>query len=145
MTTTFTVPGNPFGKQRPRFNAKMKRTFTPKETTSYEERVRSAYLRTLAPGGNVSVSDLRPTVRPVRLDIIAYVPIAASVSKRARAAMLGAPCLKTPDYDNIGKIIGDALNGIAWADDKQVYDGRVRKFWSETGGVEVTIEVEDLE
>ena len=38
----FTVPGNPFGKQRPKF-ARMgtyTKTYTPKETTQHEKQVR---------------------------------------------------------------------------------------------------------
>ena len=35
-----------------------------------------------------------------------------------------------PDWDNIGKIVSDALNGIAYRDDSQVVDSRVRKIYS---------------
>ena len=31
-----------------------------------------------------------------------------------------------PDWDNCGKSVCDSLNGIAWVDDRQVVDGRVR-------------------
>ena len=44
------------------------------------------------------------------------------------------------DWDNIGKIVCDALNGIAYHDDKQVVDGQVRKFYSEQPRVVVTIQ-----
>lgn len=32
-----------------------------------------------------------------------------------------------PDWDNEGKLVCDALNGIVWRDDAQIADGRVRK------------------
>lgn len=35
-----------------------------------------------------------------------------------------------PDWDNIGKLIADALNGIAYDDDKCIVDAMVRKFYS---------------
>lgn len=32
-----------------------------------------------------------------------------------------------PDWDNEGKLVCDALNGIVWRDDAQIADGRVSK------------------
>lgn len=46
---------------------------------------------------------------------------------------------KKPDWDNVGKIICDSLNNIAYHDDNQVVDAQVRKFFSENPRVEVTI------
>ena len=34
---------------------------------------------------------------------------------------------KKHDWDNIGKIVCDGLNGVAWHDDKQIFDGMVHK------------------
>ena len=47
---------------------------------------------------------------------------------------------KKPDWDNVGKVICDSLNGIAYRDDAQVVDSMVRKFYSEDPKVVVTIE-----
>jgi Holliday junction resolvase RusA-like endonuclease len=50
--------------------------------------------------------------------------------------------MKKPDCDNIVKIILDALNGVAYTDDKQVVDVRCRKCYAkpgEPGRVVVTI------
>ena len=46
---------------------------------------------------------------------------------------------RKPDFDNIGKIICDALNGIAYRDDAQIVDALVRKFYSDTPRVIVEI------
>lgn len=46
---------------------------------------------------------------------------------------------KKPDADNIGKIVCDALNGLAYHDDAQVVDLHVRKFWYSEPRVEVII------
>ncbi len=46
---------------------------------------------------------------------------------------------KRPDFDNIGKIICDSLNMIAYHDDSAIVDGRVRKFYSDVPRVEVII------
>ena len=48
------------------------------------------------------------------------------------------PTIK-PDTDNIAKSILDSLNGIAYLDDKQVVDLRVRKQYSEVPGVSIWI------
>jgi Holliday junction resolvase RusA-like endonuclease len=42
--------------------------------------------------------------------------------------MIGLPNWATRDWDNMGKSIGDALNGLCWHDDNQVVDGGVRKW-----------------
>ena len=45
-------------------------------------------------------------------------------------------------FDNIGKIICDALNGIAYRDDAQIVDALVRKFYSDTP--RVIVEISDI-
>lgn len=37
---------------------------------------------------------------------------------------------RKPDWDNVGKACADALNGLAWADDACIVDGRVIKAWA---------------
>lgn len=47
---------------------------------------------------------------------------------------------KKPDWDNVGKIICDALNGIAYRDDAQIVFAAVSKSYTEGEGcVEVTL------
>ena len=53
-------------------------------------------------------------------------------------AHLVKPLVK-PDLDNIAKGICDALNGIAWKDDKQITDLYVGKRYDENPRVEVDI------
>ena len=48
--------------------------------------------------------------------------------------------MKKPDFDNIGKIVCDALNDIAYHDDAQIVDAQVRKFFSDDPKVVVTIQ-----
>lgn len=47
---------------------------------------------------------------------------------------------KKPDWDNIGKIVTDALNGVAYHDDAQIVDAQVRKFYSKDPRVEIIIQ-----
>ena len=73
--------------------------------------------------------------------VIAYFRIPSSVSKKKAEMMrkhLIRPVVK-PDFDNIGKIVCDALNGIAYYDDAQVVDAQVRKFYDDAPRVVVTI------
>ena len=65
--------------------------------------------------------------------VIAYLPIPKSTSKKNRQQMIDGvirPTVK-PDWDNIGKLIADALNKVAYDDDKCIVDSQVRKFYSE--------------
>jgi Holliday junction resolvase RusA-like endonuclease len=47
---------------------------------------------------------------------------------------------KKPDADNIAKIVCDALNGIAFLDDKQIVDARITKWYSDTPRIEIIIQ-----
>lgn len=49
--------------------------------------------------------------------------------------------LRAGDWDNHGKAISDALNGICFADDRQIVDGRVLLF---RGEPHIEIELEEL-
>lgn len=132
----FSVPGQPFGKQRPKFSraGQYVKTYTPDETVSYENLVKLMYHQ--AAKGEMFSNDAMLDVR-----IIAYYDIPKSVSKKRRKAMLEHKIrpTKKPDWDNIGKIICDSLNKVAYHDDAVVVDAQVRKFYSEQPRVDVTI------
>ena len=104
------IPGKPRGKGRPRFGNGT--AYTDKETAEYERLVRLTALQT----------GIKPLSGAVHMDITAYYPIPRSGSKASRLKRERGeeyPLVK-PDIDNITKIIMDALNGYAYADDKQV-------------------------
>jgi Holliday junction resolvase RusA-like endonuclease len=51
------------------------------------------------------------------------------------------PHVAKPDIDNLIKGLFDALNGVLWEDDAQVFEvGQVRKLYSESPGIEFSIE-----
>lgn len=65
----------------------------------------------------------------IRVDIAAIYPVPHSWSKRKQAEAIDnriLPMVK-PDWDNIGKIVCDALNGIAYKDDAAITDATVCK------------------
>ena len=108
--------------------------YTPEKTRSYEEAVRLAF-RTGNPGATLLKG-------PVRMEILAFYPVPKSAPKALREKMRTnevQPTLK-PDWDNIGKIISDALNDVAWHDDTQVVEAHVKKCYGITPMVCVRIE-----
>lgn len=132
---TFTIPGEPQGKGRPRaFRAgRGVRMYTPAKTEAYEQAVASA--------GRQAMAGREPMVGPLAVDLMAVVSVPASWSKKRRAAALKGLELpaKKPDADNVAKAIADGLNGIAYGDDAQVVELRVRKRYGEVPGVLVEI------
>ena len=134
----FSVPGQPFGKQRPKFSSTgvYVKTYTPDKTVSYENLVKLMYQQ--AAKGKMFSEEEALDVR-----IIAYYEIPKSISKKKRKAMLEHRLrpTKKPDWDNIGKIVCDSLNKVAYHDDSAVVDAQVRKFYSENPRVDVTIRV----
>lgn len=115
------VTGKIRGKARPRICSD--HAFTPKDTVQYEKLVRECYKE----------QDGRYLEGSVRALIIAYYKIPKSYSKKRVQAIkdgLEKPT-KKPDADNIGKIILDSLNGIAYKDDSQIVDLSVIKRYTE--------------
>ena len=81
---------------------------------------------------------------PLAVKIEMVVQIPQSKSKREKALMLSGeikPTIK-PDVDNAVKAILDALNGVAFPDDKAVTTLFVKKRYGATPGVLVEIEEE---
>lgn len=134
MVLKFIVPGEPQGKGRPRFSSKTGTAYTPAKTASYERQVVAEYRRQLG-------SQRFPDGAPLKMSVRAYYTIPKSAPKGKAKAMVSGSLrpVKKPDWDNIGKIIADSLNGTAYKDDSQVVDGRVKKFFSQNPRVEVMI------
>lgn len=125
---SFTVPGEPRGKARPRVTrtkAGKSLTYTPDKTVAYEELVRQRYLQ--AAGGLRFADGV-----PLALFVRAFYGIPKSTSKRKRAEIEAGAywAMKKPDFDNILKIVSDALIGIAYADDVQVVKSSVSKIYT---------------
>ena len=87
-----------------------------------------------------------PTYDAIRLRLIAYFPVPNSYSKKKRGECIAGLIKPTakPDIDNVVKAALDAMNGVVYADDKQVFEVIVSKRYSDhpQGYIEVEIEVE---
>ena len=122
-TITFTVPGQPRGKGRPRFarRGNSVATYTDDQTAAYENLVALAYK---AAGGKMLEG-------AVSMAVLMYHAMPKSRSKADKARMQEGEIRPTtrPDADNCLKAVLDGLNGIAFADDKQVVDMAVHRWY----------------
>lgn len=129
------IPGEPMGKQRPRVTKHG--TYTPKKTVNYENLVQLAFIN--------EYKHHKPIEGPIKMNIRAYFQIPQSASKAKKTSMErnNIRPTKRPDWDNVGKIITDALNGLAYQDDKQIVSCTVEKYYSSVP--RVLVELEELE
>lgn len=132
MKITFTIPGEPYGKGRPRFT-KTGRIYTPKKTADYERIVKREYL---------SQAKAQKLEGAISATIKATCTVAKSETKKNRLLKLAGKIFPTkkPDCDNIAKTVLDALNTIAYKDDSQVVELHVYKRYGETGSTEVLLD-----
>ena len=89
--TTFTVPGKPIPKGRPRLGRSG--VYTPSRTKQHEDLI----------AWRARAAGVKPTTGPVHLEI----------DFEIKGKVHG-------DLDNLVKTVMDGLNGIAYADDRQV-------------------------
>lgn len=119
MSCRFVIPGPPQGKARARTvhnpHTGRVQSYTPDRTARYEELVRLCYRRACGAAKT-------PTGLPVSVEILARFPVPCSASGPKRRQMHDGIVLPTkkPDADNVAKIVCDALNGVAYQDDKQI-------------------------
>jgi Holliday junction resolvase RusA-like endonuclease len=125
----FKVEGLVVPKARPRFvNG---HAYTTTRTTTYEREI--AILGSLQMGGHELLEC------PCRLDIIASFAVPKGYPKRMQSELPGRPYTGRVDWDNIGKVVSDALNGIVWIDDRLVTVGMVSKVYALEHSLEVRI------
>lgn len=128
------ILGKPFGKQRPKFArmGKFTKAYTPKETVNYETLVKLRFM--------AGYPNQVPLTGPINLSITIYQQMPKK-SKKITAMMESNDIRPTtkPDIDNVIKIIGDALNGVAYVDDKQIVMVYAQKFYSTIPRVEIEI------
>ena len=129
----FFIPGEPQGKGRPRF-MRNGHTYTPEKTRSYEKAIQYYYVAQCH-------HDPYPKDVALRIGIQAVFEPPKSTPKKRLLDMLAAVLkpTKKPDWDNIGKVICDSLNGIAWHDDSQITSATVKKRYGPEAGVDVWI------
>lgn len=84
---------------------------------------------------------VKPTEKAIAVDVVFYRPVQKSISKIERQRRLtgeSLPAIK-PDIDNYVKAILDALNGVAFRDDKQIISLNAKKLYSDKPRTEIEI------
>lgn len=130
----FTILGEPRGKGRPRFakRGNFVKTYTPEETLNYEAYVKMCYIQA---ANGIKLEGA------ISANLTCYYSVPKSASKKKREEMLSGayPCQKKPDVDNIEKSIFDALNTIAFDDDKQITQLFIEKVYGEVPRIDVAL------
>ncbi len=127
---TFTIPGRPIPKARPRVvNG---HAYTPRETAAYEAAVRWCY--------KACAQGTPPLTVPCPIEMVFRFPIPAAARRKTMPDKIkaGDPYTSRPDVDNLAKAIMDAICGLAFTDDALVVEITARKEYGEPGA-EVTI------
>ena len=118
----FTVPGKPVAKGRPRFVRASGRAFTPAATVNYEACVRLA----------AELAGVCVLSGPLELCVRAFwaCPRGQERQRKPRGEYWKP---NGPDADNVLKAVSDALNGIAYQDDRQIVRACVEKRQAKQG------------
>lgn len=74
---------------------------------------------------------------PVSLTARVFLEIPKSKRKGAGVHLGGKPCTSKPDWDNLGKSLGDAL----FQNDEKVWRGSVEKYWDDGKGPRIEVEI----
>lgn len=119
-TLQATIHHRPRSKARPRMS-KSGHVYTPPETKAYEKMIREEWIKQC---GNV------PLTGALTVDIDFYFKRPKSHFDK-NGSLHNAPkyFLNVPDLDNVEKAVLDALNKVAYADDKLIFGKRSTKNW----------------
>ena len=122
LSAEFTITGEILTKLRPRAAVigGHARVYTPKQTINYETHIKQSYL---ANNKHIYFRDY-----PLRIEIIAFFKVPKAYEKYDDVYDL--PCVKHKDLDNIAKTVCDALNKVAYDDDKNIRTLIVQKYWT---------------
>ena len=128
---SFFIPIKPESKLRARF-ARGGRVYSVKKTSKYESAVKSVCRQTM------ERKHLKPFESCVCVVLRFNFEHPQSWSERRKKQR--AWHTSKPDLDNLVKAVLDALNGVAYTDDKLVVRVDARKIWSTSDSVSVTVE-----
>jgi len=124
------IAGTPVAKARPRATAVggHARMYTPKQSKNFEFQIRSI----------VSKRIKEPIKGAVRVDIEFYLQRPKKIIWKTKP-MPRCYCDKRPDKNKLAKTVLEGINGIAFRDDGQIADLRVKKYYCEGDGHPRTI------
>ena len=114
---TIAIPGEPVAQARPRIAviAGKPRAYDPKASRDWKATAQQHARDQMARAGASVFTG------PVRVSI-SFVFTRPQTTYRKREPRGREPKVTKPDADNLAKAVLDALNGVAWLDDRQVYE-----------------------
>lgn len=133
----FEIPGEPQGKRRARFvrAGHFIKSYADPKCVSYETFVREMFC--------LAYPEFIPLEGALAIEIEAFCGMPKSVSKKKRELMENGKIrpAKRPETDNIGKVILDALTGLAFKNDSQITRLLVEKLYSERPRLQIEISI----
>lgn len=133
-TVEFSVEGKPLAKQRPKATKRGRfiQIYTPRKTREYEEKIKQSYLNNI---GNIKLEGALESF------VTCVFPIPKSTSKANKRKMINGDMYHTkkPDCDNMGKVVFDALNNIAYNDDSAICRTHIDKIYGEEPRIDIKI------
>lgn len=135
-TIKWTVIGVPKPKGRPRFFRRGEHvgSYTPQQTRSFEANVLTQ---------SVGFKPAQPLEQALALTLRFYIPPTKTMMKKKSLKELiegeVLPVVVKPDLDNLVKSVVDALNGVFWLDDKQIYELTATKLYSFNPRVDISL------
>ena len=134
MNICLTIPGPPVGKQRARtfYDPRVRRIVSknPDKTVNYEALVKQIFA--------AKYPDFVPMPGPARMILSIYLMPSKETQGKLKKGVKVYPTIR-PDISNILKAIEDALNGLAYIDDKQIISVYAEKKYSLRPCVEVIL------
>lgn len=116
---SFTIYGEVKGKMRPKATTfgGHARVYTPSAQIKNENWIKMEYLKAAEKDNFKGFGD-----SPIQIEIYHYMKLPTSFSKKKASQALKQELFPTkkPDLDNVTKTVLDALNGIAFDDDKNI-------------------------
>ena len=121
-----TIPGNPFSQKRHRTNGYRRYDPSAKDKKTIRKQL-------------LPIKPPKPLESNLKVTIWAYFQTPKSWSKKKQKEVEGTFRAKTPDVDNVCKILFDAMNGMIFKDDKQVVFCHISKYYSMNPRTEIEI------
>lgn len=127
------------GRAKPKQSVKFTRSgmrYTPKDAAIYANWVRNSFIMTYP---EHKAEMLQGYYLDVEINAFFRIPDSYSKKQKEQAKNGLLRYDKRPDVDNLQKCLFDALNGIAYPDDKEIVDVSVHKYYAESDYTEITI------
>lgn len=76
-----------------------------------------------------------------KIELVFFIPMPKSWSKKKRQSMYMQPHQQKPDWDNLSKAFCDSLT----KDDSKVWKASIEKYWHYEGSIQIMTEVDQME